>query len=451
MERKKVGFGLKAAYGVGDLGMNLFSMAVGSFITVYYTDQVLLSAAFVGTMMLLTRFLDGISDIIMGIIVDHTNTRIGKARPWLLASIIPLGLSLVLLFHVPEGLSVTGKEIYAYATYIFSMVICGTASNLSYSTLCTLMSDDVNVRTGLAGARTLCSNIGSMIATTATLAVITGFGGGSRGYLYMAVVYAVIVMICLLITGLCCKEYAVTEKQMSYEVTPVAEAVKLLLGNRYAWAVTGCFIFNWIAISINGGAMVYYARDVLHNAGYVSMLALSISLPAIILLAVGVVPRLTTRYGKRNMLLFGSFLQVVGFAAALFVPESILVVLAGLVIRTCGLGIFVTNLFASVADVADYVDLKYNVHIAGVTNSVTSFGMKVGVGLGSAALGWVLAAGGYSAELANSGAVQSGATIFAERMCYTGIPVICSVLVLVLSSFINVDRKLEELRRGARG
>ncbi|RGZ06813.1 hypothetical protein DXA14_03350 [Hungatella hathewayi] len=102
MEKKNnFGMGKKIGYGIGDLGGNLVSAAAGAFVTMYYTDSVLLSAAFIGTMMLFTRLLDGISDIIMGIIIDKTYTKYGKARPWVLFSAFPLILSFILMLNVP--------------------------------------------------------------------------------------------------------------------------------------------------------------------------------------------------------------------------------------------------------------------------------------------------------------------------------------------------------------
>ena len=452
----KVSFGLKASYGCGDLGLNLFSMAVGSFITSYYTDSVLMGAAFVGTMMLVARCFDGISDIIMGIIIDHTNTKLGKARPWVLISAIPCAISLVLLFSVPSSLSTTGKMIYIYVTYIFSQVVCGTAGNLSVSTLCTFMSPDLQVRAELAGARTLGSNIGSLIATSCTMMVVNAYGGGQKGYTLMAVTFGIAIIVLLGITGFNCKEYKVEEAAAAKEAadaqkekeaaTPMGQAVRILLTSKYTWIVTGCFVFNWLGICTNSTAMVYYARDVLLNSGYITYLAFAISLPAIIITAIGIVPKLTGKYGKKKMMMFGAGLQVIGFAIAFLVPKSLAVVLVGLVVRTFGLGIFVANLFASVADVADYVDITNKVHIAGVTNSVTSFGMKVGVGLGSATVGWVLAAVGYSAELANAGQMQSAVTLFGERLCYTGIPALFCLIVFILSCFVDVDEKLAGLR-----
>ena len=70
----KVPFMEKIAYGLGDAGCNFIWTTVGMFLTIYYTDKVGISAAVVGTIMLLTRLLDGVSDLVMGNIIDHTHT-----------------------------------------------------------------------------------------------------------------------------------------------------------------------------------------------------------------------------------------------------------------------------------------------------------------------------------------------------------------------------------------
>ena len=88
------------AFAVGDGGCNLVWTTIGSYLTLYYTDSVGLAAATIGTLMFLSRLLDGISDLIMGSIIDRTRTRWGKARPWILWSAIPMGVGLVVMFSV---------------------------------------------------------------------------------------------------------------------------------------------------------------------------------------------------------------------------------------------------------------------------------------------------------------------------------------------------------------
>ena len=109
----KVSLGEKICYGVGDIGANLVWTTVASFLTIYCTDVAGIAAGVVGTLMLIARLFDGVSDLFMGIIIDKTNTRWGKARPWVLWSAPPLVISLIMIFTVPD-LGANGKAIYLY-------------------------------------------------------------------------------------------------------------------------------------------------------------------------------------------------------------------------------------------------------------------------------------------------------------------------------------------------
>jgi GPH family glycoside/pentoside/hexuronide:cation symporter len=137
----------KLAYGLGDVACNVVWSGVGSFATYYYTNSAGLAAAAVGTMFLVSRIFDGISDIIMGIIIDRTRTRFGKARPWLLWMALPFGISGFLLFSVPQSWGVGAKLVYAYITYNLLSTVIYTAVNLSYGALNALITDDSRDRT----------------------------------------------------------------------------------------------------------------------------------------------------------------------------------------------------------------------------------------------------------------------------------------------------------------
>ena len=107
----------KLGYGMGDLGAGTLWGMASSFMLIYLTDTVGMAAATVGTILLLARCLDGVSDAFMGTVIDNTHARIGKARPWFLVSILPLAVSSVLLFNVPANISGTGQWIYVFAMY----------------------------------------------------------------------------------------------------------------------------------------------------------------------------------------------------------------------------------------------------------------------------------------------------------------------------------------------
>ena len=123
----KVSIKEKLCYGIGSGGGNIITQILGTFLASYYTDTVGIAAAAIGTMMLLTRLLDGVSDVVMGGIVDRTNTKWGKARPWLLISAPLICGGLVLTFNVPASMSSGAKLVYAYLTYIFLNCITYTA------------------------------------------------------------------------------------------------------------------------------------------------------------------------------------------------------------------------------------------------------------------------------------------------------------------------------------
>ena len=149
----------KVCYGVGDIGANLVWTTVASFLTIYCTDVAGIAAGVVGTLMLIARLFDGVSDLFMGVIIDKTNTRWGKARPWVLWSAPPLVVSLIMIFTVPN-IGANGKAIYMLLVYIFLAAVCFTASNLSYNTMLSLVTTEQHDRNVMNTIRKLSRETG---------------------------------------------------------------------------------------------------------------------------------------------------------------------------------------------------------------------------------------------------------------------------------------------------
>ena len=170
----KIKFGEKLGYALGDGAANIAWRGVATFLFIFYTDVFGISPAVVGILFLVARFGDGISDVLMGIIGDRTTSKYGKFRPWIFWSAIPLGLSLSLLFTAPE-LSMTGKIIYAYATYILFTLVY-TANNIPYGALMAVMTPDNRVRTVLGSYRMVGAFAGGMIVQGALLFLVAYFG-----------------------------------------------------------------------------------------------------------------------------------------------------------------------------------------------------------------------------------------------------------------------------------
>lgn len=164
----------KVGYALGDAAANIAWRGVATFLLVFYTDVFGLTPATVGILMLIARSSDGVSDVLMGIIGDRTNTRYGKFRPWILWTAIPLAVMLSLLFTTPN-LSYNGKVIYAYVTYILFTLVY-TANNIPYGALMAVMTNDDKERTSIGSYRMVGAFAGGMLVQGALLFLVAHFG-----------------------------------------------------------------------------------------------------------------------------------------------------------------------------------------------------------------------------------------------------------------------------------
>lgn len=170
----KVSLKEKIGYALGDGAANIAWRGVATFLFIFYTDVFGLSPVTVGVLFLVARFSDGISDVLMGILGDRTNSKYGKFRPWILWTAVPLGAILALLFTSPD-LSDSGKIVYAYVTYIFFTLIY-TANNVPYGALMAVMTGDDKERTSIGSFRMVGAFTGGMLVQGALLFLVAHFG-----------------------------------------------------------------------------------------------------------------------------------------------------------------------------------------------------------------------------------------------------------------------------------
>ena len=144
METKieKIRIGEKLAYGGGDLASNLVLVLTSTYITFFYTDALGLNVGIIGTLMLVSRLFDGLSDILMGFIIDKTKSKFGKARPWLLWMAIPFGLATVAVMCVPASWGDFAKYAYVFISYNLITTVLYTAINIPYGAMTALMTRD---------------------------------------------------------------------------------------------------------------------------------------------------------------------------------------------------------------------------------------------------------------------------------------------------------------------
>ena len=429
-----VGFTERLAFGAGDLANNVIYAAISTFLIFYYTDVIGVSAAAVGTIMLISRFLDCIADLTMGIIVDRTKSKYGKARPWIIRMAVPFAIGGVLLFSVPTSWGVNAKLIYIFVTYNLVSTIIYTAINVPYATLNALMTQDQYERSVLSIFRMILSTVGSMGIAMLTLPVVKMFGNNPRAWSYTFALFGVVAAALFTFTFLGTKE-RVKPVDESEEDIPIKIGLKVLFQNKYWIYITLILILLFIGFTINGGAAVYYAEAVLGNKELVGMLSTATSLSQII--AMFLVAGFIKKFGKRNVMIVSSVIVILAYIVIALSGKNMQLLLAGNIVKGIGFAGIAACMFAMVSDTIEYGEWKTGVRIEGLTNSASSFGFKVGGGLGAAAIGWILSAAGY----VGNASVQSGTAIFAIKALYIYIPIIITIVQIGILILYKLDEE----------
>ena len=232
----KLGWGVRFAYGCGDTACNLVFGMMSTILTLFYTDYAGIPAATVGLVMLLSRVFDGVSDMIMGVVVEHTHSKWGKSRPWLLWMSVPFAISAVLLFTVPHTTAFL-QFLYIFVTYNFCTTVCYTAINLPYGSLSAMMTRDSDERAYLSIVRMGLSPFGRILAVTVSLPLIQFFGNDQAAWVKTMSIWGVLAVILLVINFAFCKETVQIEAVKKQAKIPLGKSLKALVTNRYFWAV----------------------------------------------------------------------------------------------------------------------------------------------------------------------------------------------------------------------
>ncbi|WP_343250357.1 glycoside-pentoside-hexuronide (GPH):cation symporter [Diplocloster hominis] len=437
--KEKISLREKTAYSMGAFASNIVWSGVTAFSTYYYTESVGIAAAAIGTMFVLSRVLDGISDLIMGLILDRTKSRFGKARPWLLWMAIPFAIATMLLFAVPHSLGPLGRLVYAYITYNLLSTVVYTAINQGYCLLSVLITDNPKDRTSLNVFRMIGATLCAILVNAIVMPMVNGFGGGPGAWTTTFLILSIIAAFMFFGAFAGTKE-RLTDTEKKREIVPVKTALLALVKNKHWWNRTLSNLIITI-ISATAAVNVFYAAYWLGNdtlGGFITIINL---LPMMLSLVFST--SLVEKFGKRNVCLIFSFIGLGGFVVQIIDPGSMALTLAGQALRGLSLGPVSAVGFVMLADTIDYGEWKTGVRTEGLVFSSSSFGSKVGTGIGSALVGWVLAWGGYIA----SAKVQADSVLNAILAVYIYIPAVLQVVSIILLFGYTLDKHLPKILR----
>ncbi len=438
----------KIGYGLGDMSSSMFWKLFGSYLMIFYTDVFGLPAAVVGTMFLITRVWDSVSDPLMGLIADRTNTRHGKFRPYILWGAIPFGIIGILTFTTPD-LDLKGKIIYAYITYTL-MMTAYTVVNVPYASLLGVMSPNSSDRNILSSFRMAFAYIGSFFALLMFMPMvnffserITGNKSVEHGWIMAVAVFSVICIILFFLT------FGLTRERVKPIRTQskASEDLKDLMRNKPWWLLLGAGVAALIFNSIRDGATVYYFKYYIQEESIsnISLFNFSFVLSGLYL-AIGQIANLagvilsaplSNKIGKKNTYIGSMAIATILSIIFFWISKDnlIWIFIFQVLISICAGSIF-PLLWSMYADCADYSEYKTGNRATGLIFSSSSMSQKLGWAIGSALTGWLLAYFGFQANTA-----QNPETIQGIKMFMSLLPAIGTVLSVILISFYPLSEK----------
>ena len=417
----------RLSYGLGDFASGLVWNFAGAFLLYFYTDVALLPVAAIGGLFLISRLLDAGFDPVVGLLVDRTKSRWGKARPYLLFFALPYAILSALTFWSPP-VAISLKIVWAYSTFM-ALGLVMSLIGIPYSALLPLMTPSPHQRMQLGSIRAGMTALSVILVTLLTMTLVKAFGGAdpATGFVRVAGLYGLIAG--ALILNLFWVSRERTEETIAQPSAFSFSSIKDMLRNRAWLVVSGFAALNFIRFGAVLSVTPYFAIQVLKKPWMMAFLMPAIS--GTLVVGAAVAPAYFRRFGLKrgNLLAFLAFL--IAFAPLFFLEGSPALFIGFYVTSSLALSLTMTSIFSMAADTVDYHESRFGERCEGLLSSGVSLATKVGMALGTAFVAYGLAAGSYVAGHVGPGAIlairilyygASLATVAAQALTITLLP-----------------------------
>lgn len=446
----------KVGYGSGDVGGNVVYAFTAFFMMIYLTDTMGMNPGIIGTLILITRLFDGVSDVFFGSLIDKTKSRMGKARPWMFWAYFGAAAMLIGIFAIPPSMSDFAMYTWFFVTYLLLNAVFFTANNIAYSTLTALITKNAEERVQMGSIRFVFAFGTSFLIQIATVGLVQSFGGGAGAWRNVAILYALIGLAVNTISVFSVRELpqdelyerpheTVLEEEEAIEESgtlSLLASLKLLISNKYYLMIVFVFILGQVTTATLGMG-IYFMKYILGDEAYFSTFAWALNIPTILTLVV--TPWMVKRAGGiYRVNLWSYILAFIGRALVIVAAAmgSIPLMLVFSAVGAIGMAPLVGTLNALIAEASEHTLLTKGKRVDGMMFSATSLGVKVGGGLGTALTGWLLALSGY----VGGAEVQVASALGMIRFMYLWIPVILIAVVALVLTRLTVESANMRLR-----
>jgi Na+/melibiose symporter-like transporter len=429
----KLGLGKLLLWSTSSVSVAISALVLG-FVTVYCTDTLGLSPVIVGTVLLFSKLIDGVTDMVAGVIIDKTQTRWGKGRPYEIFMLF-LWLSTWGLFSVPTHFSTMAKYIWIFFMYVFMDAVCTTflnGNNVVYLVRAFKTKEQQTKLTAYSGFFTMGAGFAFNILFPMGVArIATSAAGWSRLIGMMALPLTVLGLVRMLTI----KEQYNMEADVKSEQLKIMDVVNLFKTNAPAVKIG---IVRFLAATISSmGVGVYYFS---HVVGNVALMSVTAAFTVIGIPLAFVMPVMRRKMGQDKMVTLGFILCLIGSVIMLIAGKNFVLVLIAGLFTSIGAVPFSMMFNMYIIDCADYNEMLGNQRMEGTMGAVFGLMAKIGGAFGGFVLGAILSLVGYDGTLA----VQPASSIMAIRILASVVPFIFYVVIILILRQVKLDEKVRD-------
>ena len=449
-------------YLLGPAGALLLNAVLATYLNVYYTDVLNLTGlwggAFLAIFPIASKLIDAMTNIAMGYMIDHTRTKQGKARPWLLISAPLVTLTGILLFTVPSG-NQTVQALWVMLSYNLFYSFAYTMFNMSHNLMVPLSTRNTEQRGGLSVFNQIATVMmsGILVALIFPMVIMPLLGIDKGKWITVMSIVAIIALPLTLLEYFFTKERVTLETSEKASVHQMAykKLLKALFTDKYMLIIYGYFLVLTIGTVFKNLGLVYYCNYVLgtYNDGFTQTM---VSIIGGVPMGIGIfaVWPLAKKFGKRNVTVAGFILYTIGSGICWIAPTHMAIVLIGQFIKNMG-GLPCAYVFMALfADVLDHMEWKHCMRMDGIAMSIYNIIAVSTVGIVTGAFNMMLAKSGYIAPFyTTAGDLVATQTVQVQQVitfAFVGLETITGVVLAVLLIFLNVEKgmpkKQEEIR-----
>ncbi len=409
-------------------------------LTYYCTDMLGMAPTLIGGLLLASKLFDGVTDLVVGFIIDRTNTKWGKARPYEIC-IVFVWLFTILMFSTPN-MGTVGQAVFIFIMYTLINSVCATFLNGNDAVYLARSvrneANRVSVMSFNGGIIMLVSIAFGMVLPQ----LIAGVGAVKSGWTVITALIGIPMAVIGMLRFIFVKEVVQTENtgtEEKEETIPLKTGLSCIMKNKYIWILAGMTLVVQLATNVGSAVNTYYFKYIMGDIKLATIVSMSSMITPIIMM---IFPVLSRKFGTATLLKAGAVLGVAGYGIRIIGGTNLVTLTVGSLLG--GVAILPVTMMINIymIDTMDYGEWKTGIRVEGMIGSVNSFCSKLGSGVASAMVGLIMGLAGYDGKLA----VQSAAANTSIVALFNYVPMVLMVVLLLLAIAYKLDKELPAMK-----